>query len=361
MTQQVYELRELATELERQQETKWDIITEPQEVRFVDYCDVTGEDDGLRLYVAQSPSNQYMPLTNWAHNQVSNKLGIPWNYYQRMMEEGEYALLADNANTWLHRGEKPRMFRTLDGQVRAFLSDQFYYVENQDILDLTLSRLQAKNMAVHQCALTEKSMYIKATVPYLETEILKDDRVVPGIVIQNSEVGAGRLSIMPFMLRKICSNGLIGTHGFSRIHLGARKGTGIVKWSDETRKAETSLIKNQIIDAIEQIFDPEIIREWGDHARRGADFKIEDRIVACEAIRLNLGISKAERDDLINYFAEEPATQWGLVNGVTRMAREQKDYERQVELEQKVAYNLFQTPETTMNKWLEQAKKEVLK
>jgi len=352
---QTYTLTELVQELERQKQTKWDRVANATRLQF------TADENGVYMRIPDLngvPTD--MPLTDWAHSQVSTKLGVPAKYYRRMLEEQEFDLLAHNCNIWMEKKytTKQCLIRTLDGYVRGFLSDRYFYLENEQVMWLALKRLSEYNAHVHESAITDRMMYIKATTPYTEYEVVHDDKVVPGIIIRNSEVGASRLLIQPLLIRKICDNGLIGAHKFGRIHLGGRRNEGVINWSEKTRKIESELVKSQIIDAIDQAFNEEIIEEWMEAIRKGTEFKIDDRVAAAEAVQINLGLTEAEKRELLNNFAEEKPNVWGLANGITRTAKEAANYDRRVELEE-LANELILTPPEQLTKWLEEAKEAV--
>jgi hypothetical protein len=72
------------------------------------------------------------------HGQLSDKLGIPKKYYDRMQAEAP-ALLAENINNWLGAAvdtkgrPEQRMVRTLDGTARAFLSKSYNRLDNAEL------------------------------------------------------------------------------------------------------------------------------------------------------------------------------------------------------------------------------------
>ena len=47
-------------------------------------------------------------------------------------------LLAENVNSWFQREPTQRMVRTLDGTVRAFLSNRYRRIDNLDIAEIVL-------------------------------------------------------------------------------------------------------------------------------------------------------------------------------------------------------------------------------
>ena len=107
-------LQELAIELQRQQTTKHDFLAPGKTLEL----EINGTES---LRVGEHGS---FPLTNLAHTQVAQRLGIPQKYYDRLRAEDK-PLLASNVNAWLQKEAEPRLVRTLDGTGRAFLSHRY--------------------------------------------------------------------------------------------------------------------------------------------------------------------------------------------------------------------------------------------
>jgi hypothetical protein len=97
----------LVRELERQRENSIDSIVDNRAWKAV-----PDETSGIRLTI---PDYGEFPLTDWAHGQLADKLGIPRRYYERMRETGKTELLAENINAWLDVRER-RLIRILDGR-----------------------------------------------------------------------------------------------------------------------------------------------------------------------------------------------------------------------------------------------------
>ena len=87
-------------------------------------------------------------ITDLARRQLADKLKIPFAYFERMRTE-QPALLDGNVNTWLQTDTERRMMRTLDGQVRAVLSDRYRRLDNYDLAENVLPILQR----LPECAL----------------------------------------------------------------------------------------------------------------------------------------------------------------------------------------------------------------
>ena len=126
----------LAQELERQLHSKKDLIVPSALVRHA-----TDERGETRLVIEEGGSTMQYGVTPLARRQLADKLKIPYAYFERMRED-QPALLDRNVNTWLQSEEDRRMLRTLDGQVRAVLSDRYRRLDNFDLAESVLPILQ---------------------------------------------------------------------------------------------------------------------------------------------------------------------------------------------------------------------------
>lgn len=334
------ELMQLAEELERQRSERMDIIVPSKEM----FAQPTVDDVHINFPAPTGGGSytQVMPLTDWAHSQVSSKLDIPLKYYRKMREEAP-ELLARNINEWLPGPDKklvskPKnrklLLRTLDGTVRAVLSDRYRILDNHDLLLRALEQFREVGAELHRADLTENHMYIKAIVPHTVQEIRSGDTVVPGVTIQNSEVGAGAFKVTPFMLRQVCSNGMIGESAITKIHLGRQHDQGIIEFSTETKIAENATLWLQVRDIIKGAFDPVVFNKWVQQVRMGTEIEIENPVLAVDNVIETFGISDDMKDDLLYHFSKEgDMTQWGLANAVTRTARDLEDPDKIIEME----------------------------
>ncbi len=75
-------------------------------------------------------------------------------------------LLDRNVNTWLQSDGDRRMIRTLDGQLRAVLSDRYRRLDNFDLPENVLPILQRLQGARFESEeLTGTKMYLKVMTP----------------------------------------------------------------------------------------------------------------------------------------------------------------------------------------------------
>ncbi len=225
-------LSELAIELERQSETKKDYIASTESLEMTDTGEMTLEGD----------TRQEFEIADHAHTQIAARLDIPAKYYQRMRSQAP-ELLAANVNGWFQQKPERRMVRTLDGQMRAFLSERYRRLDNFDLASAVLPVLKemGEGLKIVSTELTESKMYIKVINERLELEVKQGDVVQAGMVISNSEVGLGSLKVEPLIYRLICTNGMIAQdYSQKRYHVGrnAESGEAYELFRDETIKAD---------------------------------------------------------------------------------------------------------------------------
>ena len=102
------------------------------------------------------------------------------------------------------------MLRTLDGRLRAFLSNRYRRLDNLELLDHVLPVIaKMKGCEIVSCDVTETHLYLKVINKTMKTEIAPGDVVQAGFVISNSEVGLGALKVEPLVYRLVCKNGMI--------------------------------------------------------------------------------------------------------------------------------------------------------
>ena len=194
-------------------------------------------------------------ITDLARRQLAERLKIPFPYFERMRAE-QPDLLDRNVNTWLRTDPERRMLRTLDGQVRAVLSDRYRRLDHYDLAEHILPLLQRLPEARFESVeLTAIRLYLKVVTPRVEVEIAPGNVVQAGIVISNSEVGQGTLSVQPLVYRLICRNGLIASdRALRKTHVGRTLDAGegaITVFRDDTLAADDRAFFLKVRDVVE--------------------------------------------------------------------------------------------------------------
>lgn len=180
------------------------------------------------------------------HRQVASALGIPAKYYD-LMQAQKPTLLAENVNAWFGDKTNSYMVRSMDyggGQVaRALLSERYRRIDNMEIASAVLPLFAGSDQyEVMSCEVTENRLYLKVVNHRLEMEVRKGDIVQAGVMISNSEVGLGAVSIQPLVYRLVCTNGMVVNDMGERRHHVGRQAKAVedsfALYSDETMEAE---------------------------------------------------------------------------------------------------------------------------
>ena len=219
-------LEDLAREITRQSANKRDYVADTRNVEMR----VEPSDDHVATTTLALGDDLSLGIRPLAHAQIAGHLNIPKSYYDRMLAEDK-ELLADNVNTWFRKNPTRRMVRTLDGAARAFLSNGFRPLDNVDLLEATLPRIAELGVTVVSCEVTEHRLYLKV----VDSRIKRDmplpmgtgherfDTLSPALVVSNSEVGSGALSVQSSVYTGGCTNFMvINERSVRKYHVGAR-------------------------------------------------------------------------------------------------------------------------------------------
>jgi len=148
--------------------------------------------------------NEPHPMRSIAQQSISNRLGIPIHYLRKCPSEVQ----AYNMNHWIKEEKNEQLFVRLDGEdVRAIFTPRYRPIDNFEVLE-RLDSLGYPPETPVQCHLDHEFMSL-SILDGKQTFAFNGDKITPGISVSNSEVGLACLSIAAFLLRLICTNGLI--------------------------------------------------------------------------------------------------------------------------------------------------------
>lgn len=325
-------LTALATELERQAQSKRDFIADSRKLHM--------EEDKQAGGVILQGVNGGMKLRSIAHAQMAATLQIPKPYYDRLHELAP-DLLASNVNRWLEKQPAKRLIRTLDHEVRAILSDSYRPLDNLDLADAVIPKLIDLHATVESSEVTENRFYLKAVTDRISGEVKKGDVIQAGLIVSNSEVGHGSLSVAEMDYRLVCLNGMIRAHAIRKAHLGrGQRGGDVIEdarefFRTETRIADDRAFFLKVQDAVSSMFNAEKfnkrILEYSDAAAKAIE---ADPVQVVEYVAKRFGINDGERSSIMRHLiAGGDLSAWGLGNAVTRAAQDVESYDRSVELE----------------------------
>jgi len=315
-------LQSLIEELEKQKPLKWDKRVNSAQI------EMALEETSPVLWIE---NKKLFSITKPCHNQIAEKLEIPLKYYHKM-EESAPELLTENVNTWLRKNEKDNFIRGLGNSVRAFLSDRYRVIDHLDVLLCALNELQAHDAEIEDCYLSEIEMNIKVKSQKLRDFVRhKDDLIMGGIFITNSETGHKALRVEPRMFRVKCSNGMIVEELVTReIHIGN---------SDE--------ISDEIVYLSLRRSIRELFSRFGEIVlllRESTEAKIRNPQKVIQNVVEQYKLSETQKANILMAFGAEPEyDKYGIANALTLAAQKEETWEKSVEME-RIAGNLITLP-----------------
>jgi hypothetical protein len=305
-------LQTMIEELETQKPLKWDKKLGAAQIAMA----LAENTPILRL-----PSEELFSITKPCHTQIAEKLEIPLKYYHKM-EESAPDLLVSNVNTWLRKNGKDVFIRGLGDSVRAFLSNRYRVIDHLDVLLCALNELQAHDAEIEDCYLSEIEMNIKVKSQKLKDFVRhKDDLIMGGIFITNSETGHKALRVEPRMFRVKCSNGMIVEELVTReIHIGN---------GDE--------IADEIVYLSLRRSIRELFSRFGEIVlllRESTEAKIRNPQKVIQNVVEQYKLSEAQKANILMAFGAEPEyDKYGIANALTLAAQKEETWEKSVEME----------------------------
>jgi hypothetical protein len=321
-------LHDLAAELGRQAKSKRDFIV-PSDAMFME--------DSAELFSLFRPLDSGMReaepfgMTDLFHRQMGASLGIPAKYYD-LCRSDYPELLVQNVNGWLGKNATRHTIRTLDGTARAFLSGRYRRIDNYDIAKTVLPVIgEMPDAKVESCEVTENRMYLKVVNPRLEAEVSKGDAVQAGIMISNSEVGLGSVTVVPLLYRLVCLNGMIVNDlGQRKYHIGREQEESWELYSDETLQADDAALMLKLADIVRTAVDEAKFGIMVDRLRQATKIRITGHVPeVVELTARQYGFTKNEETDILQHLISGgDLSLYGLSGAVTRASQDMADYDR---------------------------------
>jgi hypothetical protein len=294
-------------------QNKWDRKVSGQELRISD-------SGTIELSNGDSAGKNYS-LSEVAAGQLCQKLEIPVKYYRRLSDDmkatvANYDINRMNGHSYLLRGK---------GEwIRAFLSAEYVAYNNSEIAETVKSLLGSGALTMKSFVLEETHMFLKI----ISEEIWDvESGLKAGIMIGNSEVGMGSVSVEPFVFRKPCTNDLIVSQEESfrhaHIHLtGYEMTRRMAEAVSEGFSVASSMLDAFLKTREEPIVDPvEMIRKIAE-ARKFSQ-KLTDEVVS-------------------SYLGEPEPNRFGMINSFTNAAQKLGPLQR-IEME-RFAGTLLEAP-----------------
>lgn len=354
--QQGLTLTQMAAELEARARAKADFVVDTRELTLITPPKTDGEKP--EAAAARRPEihlpegvGEYS-MSDHAQRQLADRLGYPAKLWDRF-RESHPDLLDHDVNALLRREPERRTIRCYDwpedrgGPVaRAVLSDRYRRMDYEDLAQTVFPLLhQLPGVQFPSCQITENRMYIKAVIPGLQGEVRVGDVVQAGLIISNSEVGQGSLSVRTFWYRLWCTNGCGHEELLRQVHLGRAVESDETYriLQDDTRAADDKALQLKLRDVVTAGVSETRFNALLASLREAATGeKAPEPQMAMEKLAKKLDLSEGEAKSAFTHLITGSAngtdgrtdfTPYGFLNAVTRTAADLQDYDRATELE----------------------------
>lgn len=337
------DIHQLATELHYIKENAKDLIVPTQKMKVIEFNNV------MTLELANNDSFSIMPV---AHQQIATYSDIPKGYYDKLLSENPYILgacinhgfqMAINLALAAKRPKHDsRLVRTVNGKMRAFLSDRYRVLDSYDLFITVAPILIEHGFKVLSSELTEKRMYIKAVTDKIQGEVMKGHAVQYGIIVSSSDVGFGSIKVEPLMYELVCQNGMIMERSLKKFHIGKSQMEDQITelLSDETKQASDKAFWLTVRDTLLGTMRQDIFEESLNTLRVAANQPLIlpiPEIVEKSMKAVNIA-GEQVKTEIMNYLLNgadgRGLNQWALANAFTYAAQSSVvDYDTSTDLE----------------------------
>ena len=150
-------------------------------------------------------ANQPFALKDMAQLSFAYRLGIPLQYLKRCPPD----IQKYNLDHWITKEKNEELLFRFDGNdIRVVFTPRYTPVDNFEILERLDSLGYGPDTQV-QCSIDQEFMMLN--IPEGKAFTVNGDKMKAGLSLSNSEVGIAALAISAFILRLVCTNGMISS------------------------------------------------------------------------------------------------------------------------------------------------------
>lgn len=203
----------------------WDTLVDPSELGMREGRLVVSPTDGCE--------QRSLGVLPWAMGQLCHRLGIPVAYFRRCPAD----LQDVQVNRWLGQfvcdrsgpegllsgrsrqaSETRWLLRAQNERLRAVLTDRYAPIDNALVVE-HLKPIIGDRYYADWFAMDDESLHLRLFDPAMRCSVSKDDPIMAGIHVSNSEVGKRSVTVDALIYREVCSNGMIAlVRGKSLMH-----------------------------------------------------------------------------------------------------------------------------------------------
>lgn len=367
------DLQTLVDELNRQKEAKLDFVADQRALCVEPILNDKGDGIALKLLPLGAQEKELLGSDGMRINahgvkQVCGKVSpnVPAQFFDRLLAERP-TRAADLVNALLTDTGKRVFVRTMDGVVRACLSDRYRVLDHYDVAFAALDAVQQNNGEVLEATLSDTQMRLKFISRNVWDAInqvrlsgpsgnwyaggLGDQKwlsavaarskgdlpggpgtVYPAVTISNSETGQGGFNVRIGILAGICFNLATVETAVTTIHLGESLQEGIYR--EQTRSLESQTIYAKAVDAVTAAFTKENFAALIERCKAAQSVEVKAPKLAIENVAKALAISEKRQEAILEHFLSTyDKTAWGMAQAIARVSQETTDADDASDLE----------------------------
>lgn len=274
-----------------------------------------------------------------ALGQMAGKAGVPGAYLADLAGGNEWQreLGAEILNRHYHLGEAGtrHLVRSVKGEVRGFLSDRYRRLDSRPLIDAFATECRKVGARLAEGTATDVRWSLKAFLPMV-FEPVPNEVLCLGVEIGNSDFGAAKYTIRPFLWRVICANGAVMEDSLAQVHLG-RVLSDDIQFSDRTYQLDTQTSVSATHDIVKGLLGPAKVNAFVETIRNANEKSINWRTLRTSLAKklLKEELKAVEEaftgDDVVMMPPGETA--WRASNAISWIAGKATDAERRLELQ----------------------------
>ena len=211
--------------------------------------------------------------------QIAGKAGIP-SKYLRELAESESPILQSLALEILeahYRGTdldaNRFLLRSVDGELRGFLSDRYRRLDNRPLLDAFIEGCREAGAVPVDGVVSDTRVQMKAYLPIV-FEPVPNEVMLVGVAWGNSDFGAAAHTLNLTVLRLACTNKAVMENSLRNVHLGARLDDSI-NYSEKTYRLDTETNVSALRDTVRELLSPQRVNAIQSVIKGAAEKKVE--------------------------------------------------------------------------------------
>lgn len=184
---------QIFSELEERNENRGDYSI------YTKLCSVVSLGNVLNFRVGFKEQDEYFVITELAHRQICDWLGLPFKYYESFLVD-KPTIFLNMLNSLFSKIEDYRTLRVVNNKLIAFLSN--YYLKYDDLeLWRFANKLvsEARGLNILSAELTPEKIYIKIFDKRISAKMTDESIIYAGYLLSNSEVGLGSIKVEPLI------------------------------------------------------------------------------------------------------------------------------------------------------------------